>query len=217
MRPPFYDTNTKLTVSEFRIKILGEGLMSTVLSIIARPGTGKTTQMEFLENLGFHPLVMSRLLVLAGYNIAPGKLLSDEVANSVILRDFHPLLSRRERLILLDGFPRTVGQLMFGERLVRSYNGDKILYLYLNISQEEALERLRERVRRTPPEQLRPDDNEKVFIERFSEFDKKTSAVIETLRRDKGELGSFIEINASAGKMQVFEEIVRSLADHVCV
>ena len=79
---------------------------------------------------------------------------------------------------LLDGFPRTVPQ---AEALMKVLDDNKLNIdhvLYFSVDSEILLERIRNRIAETPPEERRKDDNEETLNHRLKVYEDQTAPLL---------------------------------------
>jgi len=79
--------------------------------------------------------------------------------------------------LLIDGFPRSVEQVAPFESAMKFYSRQNVEIIYLDISKEAAVERLRARGRH--------DDTEEGIIQRFKEYENNVLPALELLK-EKG-------------------------------
>jgi adenylate kinase len=126
-------------------------MTSRVILFLGAPGSGKGTQSSWLSSkLGIPSLSTGDMLRAAAKEntpaglhlreiLASGLLVSDSiVCDAVALR----LRSERERGMILDGFPRTVGQARCLDQILTDLKLPPPLVLHLDISPERLLDRL---------------------------------------------------------------------------
>lgn len=118
--------------------------------ILGPPGSGKGTQSAFLvEHYQFVHLSTGDLLrdeitlqseigLLAKKYIDQGKYVPDDVMNSII----DSKISSMKDNFILDGYPRTVGQVKFLENVLQKNNRKIELVFFLTISKKTIIERL---------------------------------------------------------------------------
>lgn len=118
--------------------------------ILGPPGSGKGTQSAFLveqyqlvhlstgDLLRDEITLQSEIGLSAKKYIDQGKYVPDEVMNDII----DSKISRIRDNFILDGYPRTVGQVKFLETVLQKNNRKIDLVLYLTISEKTIIERL---------------------------------------------------------------------------
>ncbi len=165
--------------------------------VIGLPGCGKGTQSEKLaKKYNLKHLSSGDILREERKKNTPegkkindlifeGKLLPDELVNSVFLKNIP------ERNYILDGYPRKLSQVEF----IKDVN----IVIYLHLNENEAIERILER------KDGRKDDNKETVRIRLEAFRKETEPVINFYK----EKGIFYEVDGNGTPEDVFERIVR--------
>lgn len=171
------------------------------------PGVGKGTFSRML--MAHHPYkhIEAGAILRAepadseiGKLISAGNLVPDELVCDLIA----PLLTDKNDIIL-DGFPRTIGQAKW---LVQNY-ADKfnIHVLYLNTDEQTLIARIQKRVREGTK---RADDATiEIIRHRLDNFRQITLPAVEWLRNAAGI--KFSEINAAGAASDNFAEITTAL------
>lgn len=118
--------------------------------ILGPPGSGKGTQSDFLvEQYHFVHLSTGNLLrdeialkskigLLAKSYIDQGKYVPDDVMNDIIDNK----ITQMKDNFILDGYPRTIGQVEFLESVLKRINRKIDLVLSLDINEKTVIERL---------------------------------------------------------------------------
>jgi adenylate kinase len=182
-------------------------------------GAGKGTQISILkahlERLGENKVVYAypgnefrKFVTGTGYSNVLGKeilyrgqlmplfLVSQAFANVVV----NDLQSSEDHLIL-DGFPRSLEQVPVYESAMQFYGRKNIEIIYINISKEQAIARLKERGRH--------DDTDQGIAQRFSEYENNVLPALNLLR----EKGAVIhDINGEQHIDEVSSDIRKALA-----
>jgi adenylate kinase len=126
-------------------------MTSRVILFLGAPGSGKGTQSSWLSSkLGIPSLSTGDMLRAAAKQntpaglhlreiLASGSLVSDSVVCDAVASR---LRSEREGGIILDGFPRTVGQARCLDQILADLKMPPPLVLHLDISPERLLDRL---------------------------------------------------------------------------
>lgn len=154
--------------------------MKSLYVIMGVPGSGKDTQAELLEtNHGFKVIRVGHLIrELAKHNDSlnqiqkHGDLADEKLVNSIMSKalDAQP----EDSTILSDGFPRSLSQAKDLEGMCKAKNIDFVKVIYLHISFEESIKRLKLRAR--------IDDTDETIKNRLDIFNQKTVPVIDYFR-----------------------------------
>lgn len=211
---------------------------NTNFIIIGPSGSGKSTQAEFIKKLyGQKHLVMGDLLREIENQetnlsreikekIQKGEWVSDEIVNQVI----KDRISKEEKNqgLIIDGYPRTVSQAEYLEKIFANQRRNTPILININISEKSVVFRLLNRKvcdkcgkLYYPPKSLsqtncdkcdgrlvrREDDTEKIIKKRLSEFSKKAKNVIDYYRNN----GKVIDINGESEISEVSKEIKEKL------
>ena len=144
-------------------------------------GSGKGTQVKLLidalknktgkETLYASPGNEYRNLItletqtasLVKTTLDKGALLPDFLTNAVVLNILIPVISSDKHLIA-DGFPRSLAQAKCFEEAMDFYGRKNTKIVYLELSKEEAVKRMKLRARH--------DDTDEGIAKRFDEYEK---------------------------------------------
>ena len=204
------------------------------------PGSGKGTQSDLLtRELGVAHFSMGEALRDFGKGnsemakrikntIDQGIIVNDEDAKIVFFTAIDKLTDRYEG-ILLDGFPRTLGQISFLDELVNKYHVEFFKALILDVNREKLIDRLSKRKTCMNCKAIylpgvlgydsnvcticggklvvRDDDNPAGVAKRFDEFLNKTAPV----KKYYEAKGILTHINGDQMIGQVHEDIVKAL------
>ena len=169
------------------------------------PGAGKGTQAKIISNkyniphLSTGDILRSKieekdqLGLQVKQIIASGKLVSDDILNSIVSER---LKNEKKNGFILDGYPRSSEQAQFLNNFLTK-NSLKIDYI-INI--ELNFETLKKRIIKRSEEEGREDDNISVIQTRYSEYMKTTKQVTEYYSENKKEI--FHQIN---GQLEIDE------------
>ncbi|MFA6392648.1 MAG: nucleoside monophosphate kinase [Candidatus Paceibacterota bacterium] len=181
-------------------------------------GSGKGTQVKLLQNVlkakdGMDTVYGApgnefRKLVESG-NLT-GSTLKDAMEAGLLLPDFLPntvfadiLISEltTDKHLIADGFPRTVVQSENFEEMMKFYNRENIKVIYIELSKEEAIKRMKIRAR--------PDDTDEGIAKRFDEYVKN---IIPSMNyfKDKENYKMYM-INGEQSIEDVHKEIITKL------
>ncbi len=179
-----------------------------IMVILGAPGSGKgTLSKELVDKYGFVHISTGDLIrksddpdlkkIIAGGNFVPDEMIVKLLRSA--LRKVDP-----ESNLILDGFPRTIKQ----ARKLDSILGKRGLglnhALFLDIDEETAKERIRERAEK---EDREDDKSEETIEKRFKEYEEKTLPLVEFYEKSR----KLIKINANRGKERVLRQTVKSL------
>lgn len=121
--------------------------------LLGKPCSGKGTLSKFLEDHGFYHLSGSDMLREhisdpeakyyheANYALTNGIMIKDEIING-IFKEKIKTISNDERIVF-DGYPRSVAQ---ARTIVEHFGAENICVFYLDVSDEECLSRLNNRL-----------------------------------------------------------------------
>jgi adenylate kinase len=103
---------------------------------------------------------------------------------------------------VLDGFPRTLGQAEAAYAVAQEIEGVELqAVVYLRVSQQELLDRLRSRANR----EGRTDDDEATIAHRFTVFETQTEPLLDFYSRR----GILLDIDGEQPVDDVFDDITR--------
>lgn len=182
-------------------------------------GSGKGTQVELLQNylkdnnlaedvVLASPGVGYRKLVSDGYytgqivkeTLDKGYLQPDFLTNGLVISNM-AFGMKETSCIIADGFPRTIIQSQTLEEVLKYYNRSDINIVYIEISKEEAIKRMKLRGR--------TDDTDEAIAKRFDEY---MNNVIPAMNYFKGKDGYKIHtINGEQSIEDVHKELISSL------
>src|SRR2546428_9191429 len=157
--------------------------------IFGPPGSGKGTQAARIED-AFRLKHLSTGDILrsevargtpvgkeVGRIMAAGDLVPDELIVDIV-RGRLPEAEAGEG-VLLDGFPRTVGQAQALDNMLSDYGDNADFVVALDVPEAELVDRLLHRAE----VEGRPDDTRQAIEERMHEYHKLTEAVLDHYRR----------------------------------
>lgn len=182
-------------------------------------GSGKGTQVELLQkylkenNMGEDILFMSpgneyrKLINVNSYTSAAVKinlekgLLQPDFLTIGLLTGILISNIKKETLVIADGFPRTVEQSQAFDNMMKFYNRDEVKVVYLKLSKEEAIKRMKLRGR--------SDDTDEGIANRFDEY---VNNVIPSMNYFENKEGYTIyEINGEQSIEDVHKELINKL------
>ena len=220
------------------------------LALFGPPGSGKGTQASMLiEAFGFTHLAPGDLLreeiktktelgLKAEAVIAAGRLVSDDIIHGMLGRHIAAVLERGGR-ILLDGFPRTLGQFDFLEQFLAGRGSRMHGVFFLDLPTEELIGRLTGRrlcgqcgavyhVQTLAPKVAgvcdvcggalvqRKDDNRESIQGRLAAYEQQTFPVLKAFEAQ----GKLFRIKADQPREEVYaaiEDKVRALLEETAV
>ena len=210
------------------------------LILLGPPGSGKGTQADRIaKHLGIKHISTGEILRLAIQKGSPlgreayeyvkaGKLVTDELINRLIEEELTD--AGTENGFLLDGYPRTLPQVEFLERLLKSFGKTIDRVIYINVSLGKIIERLGGRRTCSKCQRVyhtvyspsakgeicevcggnlyqREDDKPSVIKKRYEEYINKTEKLLDYFRSKD----NFVEINGEQGIEEVYKEILKVL------
>ena len=125
-----------------------------------------------------------------------GKMIPDFFAKHIVLQDLAPQLTATAHLTM-DGFPRTVEQVGFIDRLMAFYNRPQPAVVFLDVPESE--------VRRRMAGRGRFDDTEALITERLRLYRENTQPIVDAYQEHPGV--RFIEIDGTKKIDDIAEEI----------
>jgi adenylate kinase len=186
----------------------GKGVDARIL-LVGAPGSGKGTQAEILcRRLGLVHVSTGDMLRAAAREqtligatvrgtIADGALVSDRIVFDLVCRRLEPM-DRAGVGFVLDGYPRTVTQLVDLQHLLRRDGIDRAIEL--TVPRAVLVERLTERGR--------DDDGDDTVRHRLLSHDEETAPMIRALRAQ----GKLAVVDGTGDVCTVHEAIVGELA-----
>ena len=182
-------------------------------------GSGKGTQVELLEKyLKEHALVSDivfaspgvgyRKLISEGFytgqivktTLEKGFLQPNFLTNGLVVSNF-AFSMKENSSIIADGFPRSIPQSETLEMILKYYNRTNIHIVYIELSKEEAIKRMKLRGR--------SDDTEEGIAQRFNEY---VDNVIPSMNYLKDKAGYTLHtINGEQSVELVHSDIIKAL------
>ncbi len=195
-----------------------------IFVFIGMPGSGKGTQAAMLvKKLGFHHISLGDILrsyslqkTDLGNNIKnlidQGQLISDEIVNGIIIDE---IAKFGEKYMILDGFPRTIEQMLFLEQRILN---KRMVLVYFKVESTKLLKRLLDRVTCAECKKVfsnsilkdlkhvcdecnsekfikRNDDDRVTILNRMEIFNKKTYPIIDWIKKNPTPSISLVEVN----------------------
>ena len=177
--------------------------------IFGPPGAGKGTQSNLIvKKFNLHQLSTGELLrkeiknnTKLGQKISSiinlGNLVSDEIVGNLIEK--HVFNENYKNRLIFDGYPRNLIQAKNLENLLKK-KGQKInIVLKLSVS----LETIKKRILERKNLEKRADDNEKIAIKRFKDYESNIKPVIDFYKKSN----LLKEINGEGSVTEISDEI----------
>lgn len=188
--------------------------LQNIIVLMGPPGCGKGTQSKLLvEKLGYGYFSMGDYFREVGKQDSPlGQEIRSIIDRGMIVPDDKSEQVFREGIekvadypgLVIDGFPRTVGQIEMLNRYLNDHNIQNTKIFFIDVDKANLLNRLSERSQI----QGRADDADLTSVEkRFDEYTTKTGPVKDNYET-KGQL---IHINGDQTIQAVHEEIMSKL------
>ncbi|XP_016897847.1 adenylate kinase isoenzyme 5 isoform X2 [Cynoglossus semilaevis] len=183
-----------------------------VILVIGGPGSGKGTQsLKIAERYGFHYVSVGELLRKKMIHNATSNrkwsLIAKIITNGELAPQETTITEIKQRImkipdangIVIDGFPRDVGQaLSFEDQICTP---DLVMFLACTSH------RLKERLQKRAEQQGRPDDNPKAIERRLTNFKQNTIPLVQYFQ----ERGLIVTLDADRDEEEVFCDISMTL------
>jgi len=184
--------------------------------IFGPPGAGKGTQSNLIvKKFNLHQLSTGELLrkeiknnTKLGQKISSiinlGNLVSDEIVGNLIEK--HVFNENYKNRLIFDGYPRNLIQAKNLENLLKK-KGQKInIVLKLSVS----LETIKKRILERKNLEKRADDNEKIAIKRFKDYENNIKPVIDFYKKSN----LLKEVNGEGSITEISNEISGIIDQH---
>jgi adenylate kinase len=175
-----------------------------MIILVGVAGSGKSTQSNLLcgsshfQKLSVGELLRNNLSDDHKQDMLAGKVLADKEVIGYLEKELNDRGDDPE--LILDGFPRSVGQAEWLIDRVESGKLNVTAVVHLNLDIKSAKHRLVDRGRM--------DDHEPAISERFKEYELTIKPILKTLKEDGIPI---IDIHAEQTEQQVHDEIVKKL------
>lgn len=185
--------------------------MTKVIFFLGKPGSGKGTQIKYLEeNTGYKVIRTGELLRLRskkedyiGQKIEECLDKGALIPTPMVFLIWMPLLfdfqENKARGVIFDGNPRKLYEAQMLEEVFDMFDWSDISVIYLNISDQEAHERLSKR--------KRSDDNKEDIMARLKWFQEEVVPVI-SYYESKGKL---IQIDGERSIEEIKDDISKKI------
>ena len=184
--------------------------------IFGPPGAGKGTQSNLIvKKFNLHQLSTGELLRIEIKNntklgqkissiINLGNLVSDEIVGNLIEK--HVFNENYKNRLIFDGYPRNLIQAKNLENLLKK-KGQKI-NIVLKLS--DSLETNKKRILERKNLEKRADDNEKIAIKRFKDYENNIKPVIDFYKKSN----LLKEVNGEGSITEISNEISGIIDQH---
>lgn len=159
--------------------------IKNLLLLIGPPGSGKGTQGQLLApKLGYNYLSMGQTLREITQRDTPLalqiKTIIDKghiIPNDMIRDIFHQTVQALPPAngLILDGFPREIGQVDILNESLEKYEVDNIKAVFIDVPKIKVIERIKERAKL----ENRADDDPEIIHTRFLVYDKQTHPLVD--------------------------------------
>lgn len=158
--------------------------------IFGAPGAGKGTQAKLLaEKYGFIHLSSGEILrkeiksgelgeTIKKY-LASGRLVPGKIIDAIIEKEIKH--HKKAKGLIFDGFPRTLSQSKYLDRLLKIDGYPIAAVLKIRITEEEGIKRILERAKTSG----RSDDNKAVIKNRFKIYHKEMHPILDYYQKQK--------------------------------
>ena len=179
--------------------------MKQLIVVIGLPGSGKDTQIEFMQGVRKIEVIRIGDLIRERAKTNPsiaqalhsGNLVDYDLVNSIVQQQLESFPDGS--IIVSDGFPRDSDQADWMESYANTHGIEIAKYILLDISDQESLRRLLKRGR--------ADDTEPIIRRRIEVFHELTDEVIDSVRgRDK-----FASVDATGSTDEIFKRLRAAL------
>jgi adenylate kinase len=190
----------------------GQPAPKAVVLLIGPPGSGKGTQAKLItDKYGIPGISTGELLraeAKAGTDLGKkieavlgkGALVSDEIVNELVAK--RTLAADTAGGFILDGYPRTVAQAKFLDKLLAERRWPKPAVLHLDVPDSVVTERLTKRGR--------ADDKPEVIRDRLKAYHRDTAPILEHYRG-----ADLHRIGGAGTPEEVFALLDRALSERI--
>lgn len=178
-------------------------------------GSGKGTQVnlliEYLKNKYNKQVIYSypgneyrkilndnnQTSQLVKETINKGNLQPDFLTDAIFVNSLKDDIAE-DKFLIADGYPRTIIQSKVFDDVMNFYQRENIQIIYLELSKEEALKRMKLRARE--------DDTEEAIIQRFNEYENKVVPAMQYFNDKKGY--NLLKVNGEQSIEAVHRDII---------
>ncbi len=158
--------------------------MKKLFFIIGAPGSGKTTDASLIAKNNSDTIVHYSTGDMLRAEVASGSELGKEIDSYISKGELVPLeivlntiinavKNAPKDVVIIDGFPRSVEQMLKFDKLLEKEDEIKLLsVIEARVSEEVAKERILGRAAEAKPNEVRSDDNEEVFYNRMKVYNE---------------------------------------------
>jgi adenylate kinase len=189
--------------------------IENVIIVLGPPGSGKGTQGKLLAPiLNYNYLSMGQYLrEFSNRETALASMVRETINSGHIIKDtwmpeiFEEAIESMPKAdgIILDGFPRDLGQAPVLEKFLADHQAKSLKVLFIDVSKEDLILRINQREKDSS--EKRADDDPSIISTRFAEYEKKTFPLHKYFE-DKGVL---ISINGNQPIESTHKEIMEKL------
>ncbi len=129
--------------------------------------------------------------------INKGNLQPDFLTDAIFVNSLKDSISE-DKFLIADGYPRTITQSKVFEDVMNFYKRENIQIIYLELSKEEALKRMKLRARE--------DDTEEAIVKRFDEYENKVVPAMQYFNDKKGY--KLLKVNGEQSIENVHRDII---------
>ncbi len=176
-----------------------------MIILIGISGVGKSVQGQlFTKKEGYYwvsigNLIREKMSEEAKENVLQGKLLNDNQIIDLVENVFRESLPKNQQIVI-DGFPRTIGQAKWLIRQIKNKEIDLTGIFFLHASENIVTKRLLSRGRE--------DDKPEIIKKRFQQFKLKTMPIIKLMKANNIDI---IDINGDNDPNEVHNDILKEL------
>ena len=130
-------------------------------------------------------------------NMNDGKFVSDEIVNTLL--KFHIFDPKKREKLIFDGYPRSINQAKYLDKLLKNSNQKIDLIFFLNVNKETIIKRIEKR----KIMEERSDDDLDTILKRYDKYIYTTKPVLDYYSKNS----NFNEIDGSMEIAQITSKI----------